>query len=383
MDFTFTTEQDELRAVVRAFARREVAPLSRQIDSEARMPPELLRRLAEVGLLGAAVPVDAGGGGAGSCELGIMVEELARADFSVAHMPVMAGLVAQIVARAGGGLRDTVLPRLLDGSATVAFALTEPDAGSDANSIRCTATPTESGGFVLHGRKTSISNLRSACGVIVVAKVAGVGDRSISAFYVPIESPGNEVSMFDDLGCRGLARGELNLDGVEVPAEHLIGPIGAAFSLVMHVFDLTRTLIALAAVAAASQSVSEAFEYARQRQSFGAPLLAHQGVAFPLAEHATKLEAARWLCYRTLWLRDQGRDHTVEAAMCKWWAVTTAVEAAHGAMLVHGHSGYTRDLPLEQRLRDVIGMEWGDGTAQIQKLVIARAFGREGGREFA
>ena len=152
-----------------------------------------------------------------------------------------------------------------------------------------------------------------------------------------------------------------------------IGAEGSGFRLVMNIFDLTRTLIALAAVATATASVRDAAAYARDRHAFGVPIAAHQGVSLPLAEHLTKLEAARWLCYRALWLRDAGLPHTTEAAMCKWWAVTTAVDAIHTAMLVHGHAGYTSDLPHEQRLRDVIGMEWGDGTAQIQKLVIARA----------
>ena len=141
----------------------------------------------------------------------------------------------------------------------------------------------------------------------------------------------------------------------------------------MNIFDLTRTLIGLAAVATAVQSVREAAAYTREREAFGAPIAANQGVSFPLAEHLTHLEAARWLCYRALWLRDAGLPHTTEAAMCKWWCVVVSLEAIHTAMLLHGHSGYTSDLPHGQRFRDVMGMEWGDGTAQIQKLVIARA----------
>jgi cyclohexanecarboxyl-CoA dehydrogenase len=372
VDFTFSDEQEALRAAVRGFADKVVAPLSRTIDREGRIPPEILTSLAEMGILSMGLGGADDTGGASSVDFGIAVEELSRADFAVGQMPVMAGLCAHAMAQASPPVRDVFLPALLEGRTLVGFALTEPDAGSDAMAIRCRATHTASG-YRLEGEKTSISNIGHASAVIVMAKVADAPGGGVTAFLVPLDRPGVSVSLLDDLGCRGLSRGSLTLDGVEVAADDRIGGEGGGFRLVMNVFDLTRTLIALAAVATAGASLDDAADYARDRRTFGVPIAAHQGVSFTLAEHATKLEAARWLCYRALWLRDAGLPHTTEAAMCKWWGVTTAIDAIHASMLVHGHSGYTTDLPHEQRLRDVIGMEWGDGTAQIQKLVIARA----------
>jgi cyclohexanecarboxyl-CoA dehydrogenase len=281
----------------------------------------------------------------------------------------MGGLVARAISQATPVVRDAVLPALLEGRTLVGFALTEPEAGSDASQLRCRAVATTDG-YRLTGEKTSISNIGRASACIVLAQLESSG---VTAFYVPLDLPGASSGLFDDLGCRGIARGWLALTDVEVPEAFRIGGVGDGFRLVMNIFDLTRTLIGLAAVASATQSIHDAASYSRERRAFGVPIAAHQGVSLPLAEHLTLLEAARWLCYRALWLRDAGLPHTTEAAMCKWWCVTTAREAIHTAMLVHGHSGYTSDLPHAQRLRDVIGMEWGDGTAQIQKLVIARS----------
>ena len=369
MDFAFTPEHDDLRAAVRRFARHEVAPASRDIDRAERIPSRLLAGLADLGVLGMALSAENGGVGASSLELGVVVEELARADFVVAQLPIMGALTATAVAQAAPAVRDAVLPALLKGTSLVAFSLTEPEAGSDAARIRCRARATGDG-YVLDGDKASISNLGAADGIIVLARL---DESGVTAFYVPRSAAGLDVALYHDLGCRGLSRGSLGLHGVEVPPDHLIGRPGRGFQLVMRIFDLTRTLIALAAVSTATAAIEDAAAYARERRSMGVPISAHQGVSFVIAEHATTLTAARWLCYRALWLRDQGQPHTTEAAMAKWWAVSTALDAIHSAMLLHGHAGYTDELPQQQRLRDVMGMEWGDGTAQIQKLVIARS----------
>ena len=370
MDFSWSAEQAALRDTIARFARERVAPVSSAIDRDAAIPPGLLAALAGMGLLSMGLPADLGGSGASSVDLGIVVEELAAADFTVAQLPVMGALTATVIAQAAAAVRDSVRPSLLAGTDLVAFALTEPGAGSDAAQIACRARATGHG-YLLRGEKTSVSNLSAARGVIVLARLDG--GKGLTAFYVPRTAAGLTVTLFDDLGCRGLSRGSLALDDVEIPGDHLIGSPGHGLRLALGVFDLTRTLIALAAVGAARAALADASAYAQQRETMGVPIIAHQGVSFVLAEHATTLEAARWLCYRALWLRDAGEPHTTEAAMCKWWAVQTAVAAIHAAMLLHGHAGYTRDLPQQQRLRDVIGMEWGDGTAQIQKLVVARS----------
>ena len=348
-------------------------PPSRQMDQQRRIPEPVLAGLADLGVLAMMLEPSDGGAGATSIDAGIAVEELARADFVIGQMPIMAGLCAHTVAQPSPAVKDEVLPSLIEGRSLIGFALTEPGSGSDAMAMRCRAVRTSSG-YRLNGEKTSISNIGHSRGAIVLAKIEEAGEGGgVTAFFVPIDREGVTVSLFDDLGCRALSRGALVLEDVEVATEERIGGEGTGFRLAMEVFDLTRTLIGLAAVAAAAASIEAAASYSRDRHSFGVPIAAHQGVSFRLAEHATLLEAARWLCYRALWLRDDGQPHTTEAAMCKWWCVVTAVDAIHDAMLLHGHSGYTTDLPHEQRLRDVMGMEWGDGTAQIQKLVIARS----------
>ena len=369
MDFAFTSDQEDLRSTLKRFASEIVAPSSKQIDMERRIPEHIMKGLADMGILAMGLSPEFGGMGASSVDIAIAVEELAKADFVVGQMPVMGGLVAQAISKASAAVRDAVLPSLLEGRTLAAFALTEPEAGSDASHIRCQAVRTADG-YRLEGEKTSISNIGHASSCIVLAQIQ---DAGVTAFFVPLDFPGVSVALFDDLGCRGLSRGSLALSGVEIPEENRIGSEGGGFRLVMNIFDLTRTLIGLAAVATATQSVYDVAGYVRERKAFGLPIAAHQGVSFPLAEQLTQLEAARWLCYRALWLRDAGLPHTTEAAMCKWWCLVVAREAVHAAMLLQGHSGYTSDLPHAQRLRDIMGMEWGDGTAQIQKLVIARS----------
>jgi cyclohexanecarboxyl-CoA dehydrogenase len=175
-----------------------------------------------------------------------------------------------------------------------------------------------------------------------------------------------------------MGRGAVAFDDVVVSSDRLVGDEGGAFKMVMNTFDFTRALIGLTGVAAASAAIEQAIEYSKQRKTFGRPIANYQGVAFPLVEHATQLEAARWLCYRTLWLRDAGERHTKEAAMCKWWCPKIARDALNDCLLTYGHVAYSEEHPVGQQLRDVMGTQIGDGTAQIQKLIIAREmFGRE------
>ena len=170
----------------------------------------------------------------------------------------------------------------------------------------------------------------------------------------------------------------LSFDHVRVPASHRLGAEGTGFYQVMKGFDFNRILIALACLGAAQASLEETMAYVKDRRAFGKPLVQYEGVSFPIAEAATHLEAARWLCYRGLWLADQGRAHTKESGMVKWWAPKLAVDVIHQCLLLHGHYGYTDELPFEQRMRDVIGLEIGDGSAEVMKIIVARELmGRE------
>jgi cyclohexanecarboxyl-CoA dehydrogenase len=201
---------------------------------------------------------------------------------------------------------------------------------------------------------------------------AGSGARGVTAFLVNLDEKGITRTRFEDLGTKVVARGSVFLDDVFVPSECMLGEVGDGFVQVMQGFDYSRALIGLQCVAAAQASLDETWQYVKEREAFGAPLAQYQGVSFPLAEAETFLTMARQLCYLTLDLRDRGLPHTAEAAMAKWYAPKTSVEVIHQCLLTHGHYGYTMNLPHQQRLRDVMGLEIGDGTAQIMKLIIAR-----------
>jgi len=233
--------------------------------------------------------------------------------------------------------------------------------------------------YVLNGTKMWITNSPDAQVIVVYAKTdPAAGERGVSCFLVPLDAPGVTRHPYSDLGSRSILRGSMFLDTVQVPAGNLIGPENGGFSTVMQAFDYTRALIGLMCVGAAEVAIAETVQYLKDRKSFGRPVSKNQGASFPLAEWSAKLEMGRWLCYRTLWLRDRGLPHTREAAMCKMLIPPTAAAAAHECLVLHGHYGYTRDFPIEQRLRDLIGQEIADGTPQIMKLIVARElFGRD------
>jgi cyclohexanecarboxyl-CoA dehydrogenase len=260
---------------------------------------------------------------------------------------------------------------MIDGTEVVAFGLTEPEAGSDAASLRATARPVE-GGWRVTGEKNSVSHLQAAAATLIYARAPGsTRAAGVSAFLVEADRDGVTVGDFTDMGQLPVGRGTLYLDDVFVPSENLVGAEGRGFATVMGHFDYSRAAIGLQCLGAARVSLTETYKYVKERRAFGKPIAAFQGVSLPLAEHATLVEAARWLCYRTLWLRQAGLPHTAEAAMCKWWAPVVAKNAIEACLLTHGHYGWSDELPFQQRFRDVFGYQIGDGTAQIQKQIIA------------
>jgi cyclohexanecarboxyl-CoA dehydrogenase len=310
--------------------------------------------------------------------VGIAAEEISRGDFNCGYALIENCLNGAILQHASESTKAAWLPGMARGDHVVAVAVTEARGGSDAASMQTRAVQ-RGDEYILNGEKSGISLVMPAAAVIVFAKTnQQAGARGVSTFLVPTHLPGVSRTPLKDMGERAIQRGSLFLDDVRLPRDALIGAEGQGFYLVMNAFDYSRVIIALMCIGAAEQSLDETIAYVKERQAFGRPLAKFEGVSFPIAEHATMLEAARWLCYRTLWLRDQGLPHSKEAAMVKWWGPKVAVEAIHECLLLHGHYGYTQDLPLEQRLRDVIGLEIGDGTAQISKVVVARElFGRE------
>ncbi|MEW6473091.1 MAG: acyl-CoA dehydrogenase family protein [Actinomycetota bacterium] len=380
MDFAFDSEEEAFRASVRQLARGELSPGYGQRASSTEFPWTELKTLGHAGLLGLGLPeVHGGQGPASHVVSGICCEEVAYADFNLAFLPFYSALVGKMLAKFGTEevQRDFLAP-LVAGDALVSFALTEPDAGSDAARLRTRIVPVD-GGYRVDGEKTSVTILPHAQACIVFGSSSPEwGNRRISAVVVPLSAAGVTTSRFNDMGMLPLGRGALHLDGVVVPASHLLGREGGAFRMVMGEFDFSRALLGLMLVAAAQASVDEAIEHAKERRTFGQPLLKWEAISFRLAEHLTLLEAARWLCYRALSLRDSGKPHTKEAAMCKWWIPDLAGDAVRSAMLIHGHGSYSTLYPLQQRLRDMMGLHLGDGAPEVQKVVIVReVMGRE------
>ncbi|WP_206831690.1 acyl-CoA dehydrogenase family protein [Alicyclobacillus fructus] len=373
MDFRFTEEQEQLRAVLCEFARRELLPHYAEWDRTGAFPRHLWREMGRLGLTGLRVSPQYGGSGADCVTTGIAAEEIARGDFNAAYAVMLNALLAEVLeAHASDAVRREWLAPMASGERLVAIAITEPGAGSDVANLAARAVR-DGDRYIITGEKSGISLASVADAFVVFAKTqADAGARGVSAFLVPRETPGVEVHRYKDMGNVAIGRGSVFFDHVEVATDYRIGEENRAFYQLMKGFDLSRVLICLQCLGAAMQSLDETAEHVKRRHAFGRPLAQFQGVAFPLVEYYTKLEMIRWFSYRALWLRDRGLPHTKEASMCKWLGPQVAAQAIHESILLHGHYGYTKDLPLEQRLRDVIGLEIGDGTAQTQKIVIAR-----------
>jgi cyclohexanecarboxyl-CoA dehydrogenase len=379
MDLAFSPEQDELVRTLRQFARRELAPHSAQWDKTGEFPWEAWRRMGELGLLGLRIPAAYGGQEADFLTFGIAMEEIGRGDFSCTYGIQLAGLAGEILGRSGSeAIKTRWLPPTASGEAVVALALTEPGAGSDAANLACRAER-DGDGYVITGEKSGISLGMAAQAAVVFARTDPAGRaRGVTAFLVPLDLPGVSRSPLRDMGTRAIGRAVLAFDHVRLPASHRLGEEGTGFYQVMQGFDYNRIGIALASLGVAQQSVEETMVYVKERRAFGRALARFEGVSFAIAEAATHLEACRWLCYRALWLADQGRPYTKESAMTKWWGPRLAVDTIHQCLLLHGHYGYTDELPFEQRMRDVIGLEIGDGAAEVMKMVVARELmGRE------
>lgn len=367
-------DQIALRDAARRFARERLLPHYQTREAEGRMDRALLREMGELGLIGIDIAPEYGGMGVSSVTAGIVVEELAYGDFNMASLALVQSLCGAIVAKnADREVSAAWLPRVTRGEAILALSITEPHAGSDAAALRLRAR-IDGDHYVLDGEKTSTTYSDSADAFLVFARLGdGKGAAGVTAMLVPSDTPGLSTTRFRDFGSHVSGRGSIFFDGVRVPIGNRLGTEGRGFSEVMAGFDYSRALIALQCLAAAQASVDEAWAYAREREAFGGPLAQFQGVTFPLVEGETQLAAGRQLAYHTLALRDAGQPHTVEAAMVKWFGPRTAFDVIHQCLLTFGHYGWSMDLPHQQRLRDVMGLEIGDGTAGIMKMIVARA----------
>ena len=374
MSYDLTDDQRAFQETARRFAREKLAPGYQRREVEGRIDRALVREMGALGLIAPELPEEMGGLGAPSLTSGLIAEAIGYADVNAAYIQILGSLNGKIIAgHARPELAQQWLPRLVSGEVIVAIGLTEPRGGSDAANLALSAR--RSGDtYILKGEKSSISMADQADAVVLFARTGTPesGAHGVSAFLVPMNTPGVTTLRYNDLGSKAIGRSSIFFDDVVIPIQYRLADEGAGFVQVMQGFDFSRALIGLQVLGSAQASLDESWAYVQERKAFGAPLSKNQGVTFPLAEAETMVEATRQLCYRTLALKDAGKPHTAEAAMCKWLAPKTAVDVIHQCLLTHGHYGWSLDLPHQQRLRDVMGLEIGDGTAQIMKLIIAR-----------
>lgn len=373
LNFEFTEEQEQFRKILRDFAKEELLPNYTKWDREGVTPRHLWKKLGELGVNGLRIPEEYGGSGADCVTTGIAAEEIGRGDFNLTYAVMLNALIGEIIAKhASESLKNEWLPQIASGDKIVGIAITEPSAGTDAGGIQSTAR-LEGDVYVLNGEKSGISVATCGDAFIIFAKTdPTLGNRGISAFLVPSNLEGLETKGYEDMGNIPVGRGSIYMNDVKVPVANLIGDENKGFSQVMNGFDLSRLLIGLQCVGTALQSIDETIEHVKIRQSFGRPLATYQAVSFSIVTHATQLELIKWQAYRGLWLRDKGLKHTKESSTVKWLGPKYSVDAIHECLLLNGHYAYTKEMPLEQRLRDVIGLEIGDGTAQANQMVIAK-----------
>lgn len=373
MRYADDEDQEAFRAEVRRFATKTLAPHYQSDDKAAAFRRELALDMAGMGLTGLRIPEEYGGQEATAVIAGVAAEEVGRADFNATYLIINTALISDVIVRnATADQKAAWLPGIASGETVPCICITEPGHGTDAASLELKAVPTADG-WTLHGEKTSITLGMDSDRGVVLARTGGPGARGVSAFWVDLHHPTVTRSPFDDLGSRAIGRASLHFDGTPVAATDLIGNEGDGFVSVMQGFDYSRAIIGLACLGAAQASLDEALQWARDREAFGKPIGTFQGVAFPLAENATHVKGARHVCYEALWRKDNDLEHSAEAAMAKFWAPKLSAEVIHQCLLTLGHLGYSTESPVGQRLRDVIGLEIGDGTAQVSKLVISRA----------
>jgi len=371
LDFSFTEEQELFRKTLRDFSLKELLPNYGYWDKHEEYPYEPIKKILEI--------VNPYGSdwreAAKSNDLiiaGIVAEEVARGDFNCVLPSLGPFTMGHFLAEASDELKEMWFPGLIAGEKVIGLCLTEPDAGSDLGSLRTTAVR-DGDDYILNGEKNSVSFLNADVFYVFARTEKGSsGYRGISAFLMPRETEGLDFSTFRDLGCRAVPRGQLFMNDARVPASCMVGEAGQAFKMILKYLDVNRAFIGLMCIGAAAQTLDETIEYVKEKHAFGTPIGRFQGVAFPIAEAATNLELGRLLCYKILWMKQNDMACAVEGAMAKWWAPKKCVEIIHECLLLHGHYGYTDEFPIEQRLRDVIGWQIGDGTAQIQKLIISR-----------
>ncbi len=374
MQFEFDELGLAVQETARRFADEKLLPFYQAREAVDHFDRDVLKEMGALGLVAPDLPEEFGGIGAPGLIQGAVIEEIGRGDLNIAYVQLLGSLIGGVIARfAPKELASEYLPGLVAGELIPCLGLTEPRGGTDAANLQLRARK-DGDDWIINGEKASISCANQADFVLVAARTGepNEGARGITAFLIDLNEPGISRSNYKDFGSISVGRGSIWFDNVRVPDARRVGDVGMGFIRVMQGFDYSRALIALQCLGSARASIDETWNYITEREAFGGPLAQFQGVTFPLAEADAQVRAARLLAYECLWLRDHGKPHTKEAAMVKWMGPKVSVDAIHQCLLTHGHLGYSRDLPHQQRLRDVMGLEIGDGTAQVSKMIVAR-----------
>jgi short-chain 2-methylacyl-CoA dehydrogenase len=378
MHFDLSDEHEAFRKVVRDFADKEVAPHAEQWDRDHTFPVDTVLAMGELGLFGLPFPAEYGGSEADFTSVCIAIEELGRVDSSVAiTLSAGVGLGANPIFTFGSEeQRQRWLPDLCAGRALGAFGLTEPDAGSDAGATRTKATRDEAAGeWVIDGAKAFITNSGTPITSIITV-TARTGPGEVSAIVVPAGTPGLTVEdPYRKMGWHASDTHGLRFEGCRVPLENLLGDEGAGFKQFLAILDDGRVAIAALAVGLAQACLEQSVAYAKERQAFGGPIGRYQAVAFKCADLAVAVENARNLTYKAAWLKDQGRPFKQAAAMAKLYATEAAVTATREATQIFGGYGFIDETPVSRFYRDAKILEIGEGTSEIQRLVISRELG--------
>lgn len=376
MDFELSDVHEAFRKVVREFAEQEIAPHAEQWDREHHFPVDVVRKMGDLGLFGLVFPEEYGGADADFTTLCIAIEELARVDQSMAiTLEAGVGLGANPIYQYGTEeQKRRWLPDLVAGRALAGFGLTEPDAGSDAGGTKTKAV-LDGDEWVINGTKSFITNSGTPITSLVTV-TARTGPDEISSIIIPTGTPGFSVDPpYNKMGWRASDTHGLTMQDCRVPAENLLGERGRGFRQFLHILDDGRIAIAAMSVGVAQGCLDLALPYAKERTAFGRPIGANQAVAFKLADMATAIEAARLLTYKAAWLKDNGKSYRQAAAIAKLYASELAVTATREAVQIFGGSGYMDESPVSRFYRDAKVLEIGEGTSEIQRLVIARSLG--------
>jgi acyl-CoA dehydrogenase len=376
VSFSLTEEQKELRRLARTFAEREIRPNEAKHDAEMTHPAELIGHAHELGLMNLHVPEEYGGLGLGAFDGLLVGEELYRGCSGIGTSITANGLGAGPVIIFGSPEQKARwLPPLVEQPILCSFALSEPGAGSDVGGLRASAAR-QGDEYVLNGSKTFITNAGHAAWSVVFAKTdTAAGRRGISAFVVPMDSPGVTIEKhLEKMGQRATDTSAFALHDVRVPAENRLGEEGDGFKIAMATLDFTRPGTAIGAVGVAQAAYEHAVAYSKERVAFDLPIAMHQAVGFMVADMATEIQASRLLCWQAAWMLDQGmaREATLYSSFAKRFAADTAMKVTTDAVQVLGGYGYIKEYPVEKLMRDAKLFQIYEGTSQIQRLVIAR-----------